>query len=298
MESKTILAIDFNNVAYSSYYGTKLFNSHHMNVNAIKGFFYKVKGLKDTVDPDYIVFASDLSRAKTFRRKLFPPYKAQRKSSDPDIYNQMKYISQISALMGIPIINNELYEADDILGMLSKFAEDDNMNMVIASSDRDLYQLVSDYVCIYPPRIGSEIIDMTYLEDHYHLTPLQWIDLKILQGDHSDNIPGIRGIGNKTALELMQRYGSIENIYANLKFIKPSLRYALQSGAKNIDLTRQLVTIVKDYTILKITEETIKRTEPDVESVVETLQEIDLMSMFTMLRYNFMTENEKDKVNE
>ena len=99
-DRKTVLAIDFNNILFMSYYGQPLINSRGINVNAVKGFFFKLRILRDMFDPDYIVCASDLSRAKTFRRKMYPPYKAQRGTSDPAVIAQMKYASQIFALLG------------------------------------------------------------------------------------------------------------------------------------------------------------------------------------------------------
>ena len=134
-----ILGIDFNNMVFGSYYGEKLINSKGINTNAIKGFFMKLKSLKDSLNPDYIVFANDLSRDRTFRRKLYKPYKAQRKEHDPDIMLQLKYTAQIAALIGYKFINNEMYEADDVLGMISKYTTDNNMDMILASSDKDMY---------------------------------------------------------------------------------------------------------------------------------------------------------------
>ena len=113
MADKLVLAIDFNNILFGSYYGAPLINSKGMNVNAIKGFFFKLRSLKETFNPDYIVMANDLSREKTFRRRMYPPYKAQRKPHDEDIITQLKYGQQLAALMGYKFINNELYEADD-----------------------------------------------------------------------------------------------------------------------------------------------------------------------------------------
>ena len=159
MKKEIVLGIDFNNVVFGSYYGQKLINSKNINVNAIKGFFFKLKSFKDIFDPDYIVIANDISRSKTFRRKLYPPYKAQRKEHDPDVLLQLKYASQIVSLLGYPMINNEEYEADDVLGMISKFVNERDMTMIIASSDRDLYQLINDDTYILRSeerRVGKE----------------------------------------------------------------------------------------------------------------------------------------------
>lgn len=281
---KLILAIDFNNVCFASYYGQKLFNSKQMNINAIKGFFFKLKMLKESFNPDYIVFASDLSRERTFRRKLYKSYKAKRKPTDEDVQNQMKYISQIVALLGYPIINNEMYEADDILGMISKYAVDHNMDALIISSDRDLYQLINDNTFIMSPR-NSDVIDTAYLIEKYKLMPNQWVDLKILQGDNSDNIPGIPGIGEITALRLMQQYNSVEGIYSHMSEHKPAIQDLLQKGESGIELTRQLVTIVTDYSIINLSEDSFKKDTEYSKEVMDIILDLEIHSLINVFNY-------------
>lgn len=292
MERKVLLGIDFNNLLFGSYYGAPLINSKGINVNAIKGFFFKLKSLKEIFNPDYIVFANDLSRRKTFRRQLYPPYKAQRKPHNEDIVTQLRYGAQLSALIGYPFINNELYEADDILGMLSKFSAERDMDMVIASSDRDMYQLVSDTTFIFSPR-GKDLITRSYMQEKYQLTPEQWIELKMLQGDRSDNIPGIHGIGESTALQLMQRYHSIDGIYQNLHCMKQSLRNTLEAGRDTLPLTRELVTIVTDYTKIGLTEKMINPNERFEQEVFDLLYYLELHSLFNVMQYTLFVDKER-----
>jgi DNA polymerase-1 len=284
---KLIMAIDFNNCVFASYYGQKLYNSKSQNINAIKGFFFKLKMLKESFNPDYIVFASDLSRERTFRRKLYKGYKAQRKPTDEDIVFQMKYVSQMVALLGYPILNNELYEADDILGMISKYGVDNNMDTIIISSDRDLYQLINDNTFIMSPR-NSDVIDTAYIVEKYKLMPSQWIDLKILQGDNSDNIPGIPGIGEITALRLMQQYDSIEGIYSHMNEHRPSIQNLLQKGESSIDLTRQLVTIVTDYNLINMTEEMFKKDKEYNTEIMDILVDLEIHSLVNVFNYSLL----------
>lgn len=286
---KLLLAIDFNNVVFASYYGQKLFNSKGMNVNAIKGFFFKLKMLKESFMPDYIIFASDLSRDKTFRRKLYKPYKAQRKPTDEDVMNQMKYVSQILSLLGYPMLNNELYEADDILGMVSKYAVDNDMDALIVSSDRDLYQLINDHTFILSPR-NSDVIDTAYLIEKYKLMPNQWIELKMLQGDTSDNIPGIQGIGEVTALRLMQQYDSIENIYNHLNDFKPGLQGMLTKGKSSLNLTRQLVTIVTNYNLIGLTDESLNKDTEYGKEIMDIITELEIHSLINVFNYSLLNE--------
>lgn len=289
-ERKLVIGIDFNNILFGSYYGQSLINSKGINVNAIKGFFFKIKSLKDMFNPDYIVIANDISRERTFRRKLYKPYKAQRKAHDSDIITQMKYASQLASLLGYPFISNELYEADDVLGMISKFTTEQNMDMIIISSDRDLYQLISDTTFIHSPRV-KDLIDNTWLMDNYKLTSDQWIDLKILQGDRSDNIPGIQGIGEITALKLMQQFGSIDNIYANLNTLKPSLKDLLERGREILPLTRELVTIITDYAKIELTASMLERKEVFSDDVYRLLEELELYSLFNVMNYSLIPNN-------
>lgn len=291
MERKLVLGIDFNNMLFGSYYGEKLINSRGMNVNAIKGFFFKLKSLKDIFNPDYIVFANDLSRSRTFRRKLYKPYKAQRKEHDPDVMQQMKYASTISSLLGYQFINNETYEADDILGMISRYTYEHDMDMVISSSDRDLYQLVNDHVFIYSHR-NKDLIDRKWMYDRYRLTPEQWVELKMLQGDISDNIPGIRGIGEITALKLMNQFGSIDNIYSRINSVKPSVKAALENGRDILPLTRKLVTIVTDYTLIGFKPEMLERQEVFQQEIYELLEELELYSLFNVMNYSLFLNKE------
>jgi len=285
--NKVVLAIDFNNILFGSYYGAPLINSKGMNVNAIKGFFFKLRSLKDTFNPDYIVMANDLSRERTFRRQMYPPYKAQRKAHDEDIIKQLKYGQQIAALIGYKFINNDLYEADDILGMISKLLGEQGTDIIIASSDRDLYQLIDDHTYIMAPK-HNELIDKQWLYNQYGMTPQQWIELKMLQGDRSDNIPGIPGVGEKTALALMQRYGSIDEIYNQISDLKPSLQRLLRDGEKVLPLTRDLVTIVRDYSKIGLTEDQLLQGEPFIGEVLDLITSLEIYSLINVVQYSLL----------
>lgn len=291
---KIIMAIDFNNMAFSSYYGSHNINSKGISVDAVRAFFIKLKILKDAFDPDYLVFASDISRKLTFRRQLYPPYKAQRKPSDPIIINQMSLISTIIGLLGFQTINHPYYEADDILGMMSKFATDNDMYCILISSDRDMYQLVTNTVWIQSPR-SNELVDPAFIQNKYGLHPNQWIDLKCLQGDKSDNIPGIRGIGESTALKLMHQFGSIENIYANLNNIEGRIRQCLINDQDKLPLTKELVTIVTDYTKIDLDINKIMRRPPMPYELMNTLENLELMSIQNIIRFSLLPQN-NDKI--
>ena len=289
MDRELVLGIDFNNMLFGSYYGEPLVNSDGMNVNAIKGFFFKIKFLKDTFNPKYIVFANDLSRDKTFRRKLYKAYKDHRKPKDPDILVQLQEASSLVSLLGYPMISNEEYEADDVLGMISKFTYDNDMDMIIVSSDKDLYQLLNEKVFVFSPR-GKELIDLEWLDGNYRLTPTQWIEFKMLMGDRSDNIPGIDGIGEITALRLMQQFGCIENIYKHLNQLKPALKEALENGEKNLQLIRELVTIITDYSIIGLEKKMLETKARHADAVYRTIERLEVPSLFNVMRYSLLLD--------
>lgn len=296
MERKLVLGIDFNNVIFSHYYSKKLTNMKGYNVQAIKGFMYRMKNLRDMFNPDYIVIANDVSRERTFRRELYSGYKAGRKSTDEDFRFQMGETLRMLAMMGYPIINHERYEADDVLGMISRLSNDLGMDCVVVSADRDLYQLVNDNTTIWSFR-NDILVDKNYMEEEYKLTPEQWIDLKILQGDQSDNIPGIPGIGHKTALELMQRFGSLASIYEHVRELSDSLQNKLFDGKDRIPLMRQLVTIVTDYRLLNLTEKNFERMEAFDDEVYRQIEELELPSITNIIKYDLLPVGRRDESN-
>ena len=286
---KLMVLIDFNNVLFSSYYGQKLINSKGTNVNAVKGFFTKIKNYKDIFEPEYIVFARDISRSKTFRRKIYSGYKANRKPTDPDILTQMKLAQRMVHLLGFPMLWNDGYEADDILGMCAKYGDDHDMDTVIVSSDRDMYQLITSQTSVMPPK-GGDLVNIDSMMSEYQLTPDQWIELKMLQGDRSDNIPGIPGIGTKTALILMRRYGTINNIYSHLDEIKQSIRSALESHRKNLPLIRSLVTIERDYRKIHLTLDDLRRDTVFHDEIWDILMQEELYSLFDVMKYGLFPQ--------
>lgn len=277
------LGIDFNNMVYGSYYANPLYNKQGKNVNAIRGFFTKFQLIFDNLSPDYVVFANDLGRTNTFRRKLFEKYKSQRKPTDDDVIFQINQTSILVKALGFKFLNDPSYEADDILGMISKWCTDNGHDMIIISSDRDLYQLINEHVQIYS-FIKHEMINNEYMEEHFQLTPAQWIELKMIQGDPSDNIPGIRGIGQVTAHELMTKFGNIDNIYKNINLLKKqSVRDKLIADSGMLPLMRELVTIVTDYNKINFDLNLLKRSKPDQETISNVLYYLQIPSLIPVL---------------
>lgn len=210
--------------------------------NATYGFlnmFFKAVG---DIKPKYIAVAFDV-RAKTFRHKMYTEYKATRKGMPDDLAVQFVDLKELLKTMGVTILECEGYEADDIIGTLSKACTHPT---IILSADRDGLQLIDDCAEVHLTKTGVtnlEIWDVARVKAEYGLTPEQLIDLKALVGDKSDNIPGATGVGEKTGLELMLEYGRLENIYDNLENIRESLREKLRTSKDMVYLSRDLARI-------------------------------------------------------
>ena len=225
--SKKIVLIDGHSILNRAFYGIPdLTNAEGLHTNAVYGFLNIMFKILDEEQPEYLTVAFDV-HAPTFRHKMYPEYKGTRKPMAEELRQQVPVIKEMLTAMGIRIVEKEGYEADDILGTLSKRAQEAGLEVSVVSGDRDLLQLATEHVKIRIPktkRTGTEIEDY-YEKDvvaRYQVTPTQFIDVKALMGDTSDNIPGVPGIGEKTATNLIVAYQSIENAYAHIDEIKPA----------------------------------------------------------------------------
>ena len=251
-----LLAVDGNSIVNRAFYGVKpLTTKDGLFTNAIYGFMNILNSLIQRENPDGVAVAFDL-KAPTFRHKIYDEYKAGRKPMPTELAEQIPVLKELLKLFGYSTIELEGYEADDILGTLSLAAEQNDDVCVISTGDRDSLQLVSEHttVLLAATKMGRpEIIPCTpeYLMEKYGLTPPQMIELKALMGDSSDNIPGVAGVGEKTATDLVQRFKSIEYIYENLAEldIKEGVRNKLAVGKENAFLSKKLGTIYRTVPI-------------------------------------------------
>jgi len=257
MKAKAKLVIfDGNALLHRAYHALPpLMTRDGILVNAAYGFttiFLKViKELK----PTYVAVAFD-RKEPTFRHEVFKEYKAQREKKPQELYNQIAIIKDIVDAFGVPVFEVKGYEADDVIGTITAKVKERGIDSLIVTGDLDTLQLVDNTTSVYTLRKGMSdtvIYDPHLVKERYGLTPDQLIDFKTLRGDPSDNIPGIRGIGEKTAAELIAQFGSLKALYLALKQNDQSvkqlparLREILQQGAKDIALSQKLVTIVRD----------------------------------------------------
>ncbi|GIX42338.1 MAG: DNA polymerase I [Leptospiraceae bacterium] len=263
LKQADLIIIDAHALAYKAYYALlqqNLRNSDGMPTGAIYGFFRMLFKLLNEYKPKYVAITWDPPE-KTFRHEIYTEYKANRKPMPDDLSYQIEVIKEFLKKIGFPIIISPNYEADDIIGTLvEKFK--DKYKIILLTGDKDCFQLLGKNVIMLRGRKGvSEFIEITpeFLMEENGITPEQVPDYMALVGDTSDNIPGAKGIGPKTAAELIQKYKTIENLYEHLEELKPSIRQKLIESKENVFLSKKLCTIKRDLEdISKITEEKLK----------------------------------------
>lgn len=250
--SEKIVLIDGHSILNRAFYGIpELTNSSGFHTNAIYGFLNIMFKILDEEQPEYLMVTFDL-HAPTFRHKMFEDYKGTRKPMPQELREQVPVIQEVLEAMNILVVTKEGYEADDIIGTVSKSCEKQGLSVCVVSGDRDLLQLASANIKIRIPktkRTGTEVED--YLEkdviDKYQVTPSEFIEVKALMGDTADNIPGVPGIGEKTATKLIVQYHSLNNIYNSLDEIKAGkMKTSLEEYKEQAYLSLDLATICLD----------------------------------------------------
>jgi len=241
-----LLVIDGNSIMNRAFYGIRvLTNKKGMPTNALTGFLNIFLKLMKEEAPDRIAVAFDL-HAPTFRHKMYADYKGTRHAMPDELRAQMPIIKQILTALGVAIVEKEGYEADDIIGTLSHAAELQGGECTISTGDRDSFQLITDKVTV---RLASNKEDIIYtpakIAEVYGVTPREMLEVKTLMGDSSDNIPGVPGVGEKTALGLIQKYHTVDYIYQNLDAIEVTkgVRAKLENGRGSAELSRKLAEI-------------------------------------------------------
>ena len=251
-----LLAVDGNSILNRAYYGIKALTTKNGEfTNGIYGFLSILLRVLDEAEPDAVAVAFDL-RAPTFRHKLYDGYKAQRKGMPHELASQLEPLKELLGALGFQIVTCEGYEADDILGTLARSSAETGWDCVIATGDRDSLQLVGPHVSVRlaTTKMGqpaSTLYDEAAVREKYGVEPAQLVDVKALMGDASDNIPGVAGIGEKTALSLIGQYHDIDAIYAQLDTleIKPGVRKKLGEGKEMAYTSRKLGEICCDAPI-------------------------------------------------
>lgn len=296
-----ILIIDGSSLFFRAFYALPLLkNKKGMYTNAIYGFVMMVENAIDNINPTHVAVCFD-KKGRTFRHELYNDYKGTRKKTPSELMQQWPYIMDILKLMNIKTLDSPVYEADDIAGTISKLAAKNDFESYLLTGDKDYFQLVDDKSTVLLTKKGiTDLLEVTpkYLYDEYGLTPEEFIDLKALMGDSSDNIPGVPGVGEKTGIKLIKEYKNIENLYQNLDEVSgKKLNENLTENKAQAFMSKKLGTIVTtvplDYKL-----DDFKKEEYNFEELYKLYSELDFKTLLARLGTDKVPEIEKVDVTE
>ena len=283
MNRKRLYLIDGSAVFYRSYFAfirNPLYNSKGENTSASYGFTQTLMKILSEERPDYIAVVFD-TKEPTFRHAAFPEYKATRQKMPEEMADQYPRIVELVKAFRVPLLEMPGYEADDIIGTLARRAEKQGIETMMVTGDKDFMQLLSPLIKMYAIRPGKdpEIIDVQRLKEIYGLEPEQVVDFLALVGDKSDNVPGVPRVGEKTALKLIQQFGSLDNLYARIDEVqKPALRKTLLEYREQAYLSRKLVTIDTGVPV-DVAIEALKASQADAERLMEIFEHLEFRSL-------------------
>lgn len=284
---KKIVLVDGNNLLFRSYYATLytgniMRNKDGFPTNGVYGFVNMINKIVNDEKPEYMMVAFDIG--KTFRHEKYERYKDGRKETPDDLKVQFPIAKKILAAMGIKYLECAGYEADDIIGTVSMWCEKDpEYEALIVSSDKDLLQLISDETMVKLLKTKDYIMmDRKTFNETYGFEPIHMIDLKALMGDASDNIPGVRGIGEKGAIKLVSEYTTIENIYANINNIKGATQTKLIEGKDDAYYSKDLVTIYREVP-LDVSFDDLKYKNCNIEELTNIYKDLGFYSLLKKL---------------
>ena len=296
-----LLVLDGNSILNRAFYGIRLLSTKDgYYTNGIYGFMTMLQKLKNETEPDAVAIAFDM-RAPTFRHKEYAGYKAQRKGMPEELAQQLPNLKELLRMLGYRLVECEGFEADDILGTLAAKCTETGDTCVIATGDRDSLQLVNAHVTVRlaATKMGQPqvtLYDEAKILEDYGVTPPQLIDIKAIQGDSSDNIPGVAGIGPKGAGELIQKYHDLDNIYENIETldIKEGMRQKLIRDKESAYLSRHLGTIRKDAPVDTELSDYIP-SKGDREGAARLLAKLEMFSLVEKLGLNIPAPQQEEK---
>ncbi len=284
-QTKKLILIDGHSLAYRAFHALPpdIKTSQGELTNAVFGFTSMLLSVLNDERPTHIAVTFD--KGRTFRHDMYAEYKAHRAKMPDEMRSQMARIRHVVETLGIPIFELEGYEADDLLGTLSRQAGEQRVHTLIVTGDRDLLQLVDAHIHVLTSRrrfSDTVVYDVEGVERRYGLTPAQLIDLKAIMGDSSDNIPGVRGVGVKTGTKLLQQYGTLNAIYEHLDEVQTRFRNKLEAGREMADLSYKLGTIVRDAPVELDLDACLVRSF-DREPVINLFYELEFRSLVERL---------------
>jgi len=287
-DGKKLFLLDAYALIYRSYFAfirSPRYNSKGLNTSAMLGFINTLEQLLREQDPEFIAVVFDV-HAPTFRHEIYEEYKAHREAMPEDLRASIPYIRKIIEAYNIPIIEKEGFEADDVIGTLSRIADKKGFTTFMMTPDKDYAQLVSDHVFMYKPKkMGAdvEVWGIPEIKESFHVEhPEQVIDILGLMGDSVDNIPGCPGVGLKTAMKLIETYGSIDGIYQNIETLKGKQKERLIENEQQVRLSRRLAEIHVDVPIAFNPEE-LKRSKPNLTELKKIYTELEFRALLGKL---------------
>ena len=282
MSEQKIVLIDGNSIAYRAFFALPLLNNDKgIYTNAVYGFTMILMKVLEEENPTHILVAFDAGKT-TFRHETFSDYKGGREKTPHELSEQFPFIREVLDAFNIPRYELELFEADDIIGTLARQADKEKIDVKVISGDKDLLQLVSDHVTVLHTRKGITDVDeydIKQIKEKYNLTPSQIIDMKGLMGDSSDNIPGVPGVGEKTAIKLLTQFGTLEKTLDSIDEISgKKLQEKLAENKEQALMSKKLATINCEAPI-EISIHDIACNEIDKEKVIKIFKELGFNSL-------------------
>ncbi|HUI31313.1 MAG TPA: DNA polymerase I [Candidatus Acidoferrales bacterium] len=300
MAAKRFFILDGTALAYRAYFAMishPLINSKGQNTSAAFGFANYLMKIIGDEKPDYLVAVFDTGEP-TFRHKEYPEYKATREKMPEEMIGQLAHIKRMLNAFGVPTLEKAGYEADDLIGTLAQLAAKENIDVFMVTGDKDFMQLVTPRIKMYKPGKSGmevEIVDEKGVEKKFGVKPSQVIDVMALTGDAVDNVPGIKGIGDKTAIPLIQQYGTLEKLLASAdKIEKPALQEKLKQGKNMALLSKKLVTIKTDVP-LGVDFHSLKEKNTDGAEVTKIFNELEFRSLIKRAQQMIPAPSEKTK---
>ncbi len=279
--SQKFVIVDGHSLLYRAFYALPLMqNRRGEQTNAIYGFINMLLKLLKEEEPDYAAVAFDPPKP-SFRVRIDSSYKAHREKMPPELGEQIQKVREILEAMRIPVFEAEDYEADDVIGTLADHFARRQYRVIVVSGDADLLQLVGDQITVMLTKKGISLMeryDSSTLKEKYGLSPEQIIDFKALKGDPSDNIPGVPGIGGKTARSLLEEYGTLENIFENIDHLKEKIADNLREYRKQLYVGKDLVTLRRNVPV-EFDWEQCHRREPDYNCLLPLLNDLEFRSL-------------------
>lgn len=283
---KQLILIDGNSLLFRAYFAMRpMVTSKGMHTQGIFAFINMLNKIIKDHSPDYMAVAFDM-KEKTFRHEQYTEYKAGRQQTPIELLSEIPVLHKVLSAMNIAVLELPRYEADDIIGTISAAASRAGLKTLVISGDKDELQLVDENVKVLINRKGMtefDLYDTDAMQERYHLTPAQFVDLKALMGDKSDNIPGISGIGEKKGISLLEKYGTLDNVIANADEIPGKMGENIRAGIESAKLSKWLATICTDAPLSWNWEE-LKFRAPNTDALIEIYTELEFNTFIRRLR--------------